>query len=188
MGWQGYAACSALFAALVAVLAKAGMKDVDSNTAVALRTTVVLAMAWGIVAFRGTGGTPLSAISGRSIVFLALSGAATGLSWLFYFRALDLGEASRVAPVDKLSVVLTTLFAAAFLGETLTAGKVAGVALIAAGALVLLKADPPEKAAAPGASAEAPAEDSGGRAGGGRRPPDARKADISPSGRRPFRP
>lgn len=146
MGWQGYAVCSALFAALVAILAKAGMKDVDSNTAVALRTTVVLVMAWGIVAFKGTGG-PLSAISGRSLVFLLLSGVATGLSWLFYFRALDLGEASRVAPIDKLSVVLTTLFAAIFLGEALTAGKVAGVALIAAGVLVLLKSEPPKKEA-----------------------------------------
>lgn len=143
MGWQGYAACSALFAALVAILAKAGMKDVDSNTAVALRTTVVLVMAWGIVAFRGTGGS-WSAISGRSLVFLFLSGVATGLSWLFYFRALDLGEASRVAPVDKLSVVLTTVFAAIFLGEALTAWKVVGVSLIAAGGLLLLRAEPPK--------------------------------------------
>lgn len=148
MGWQGYAVCSALFAAMVALLSKAGLKGVDSDWAVAVRTTVVLVMAWGLVVFKG-GGEGIrgawASMPGRSLAFLLLSGVATGLSWLCYFRALDMGEALRVAPIDKLSVVFTTVLAAVFLGETLTWAKAAGVGLIAAGALVLLKSDPPHK-------------------------------------------
>jgi transporter family protein len=133
--WVIWSLLSALFAGLTAVLAKIGVTDVDSNLATALRTTVVLFFTWGI-AFATT---PLSVahLSRRTWVFLTLSGLATGLSWLCYFRALKLGEASRVAPVDKLSVVFVIIFAALFLNERLTVQQLIGATLITFGAIIL---------------------------------------------------
>lgn len=136
MTWIFWALLSALFAALTAILAKVGVERIDSNLATAVRTTVVVAFTW-IIAFANRQPNSFAAFNGRSWLFLALSGCATGLSWLCYFRALQMGEASRVAPIDKLSVVLVVIFAAVFLGEKLTWGKGAGVALIAAGAIVI---------------------------------------------------
>ena len=136
MNWLGWALLSALFAALTAILAKIGVKGVDSNLATAVRTTVVLVFAWGVALATG----PVSALTTmgrRTWVFLALSGVATGLSWLCYFRALQLGDASRVAPIDKLSVVGVLVFAAMFLGEPLTWKTLLGGGLITAGAVVL---------------------------------------------------
>jgi transporter family protein len=136
MGWLGWALLSAVFAAATALLAKVGIKGIDSNLATAIRTTVVLVFTWAIaIGLEKHHG--LADISRRSWLFLVLSGMATGLSWLCYFRALQLGPASSVAPVDKLSVVLVILFAWLFLGETLTPIKTLGGALITAGAIVL---------------------------------------------------
>ena len=136
MTWIAWALLSAVFAAATAVLAKIGVAGVDSNLATAIRTTVILVFTWAIaIGLEKHQG--LTGIGRRSWLFLVLSGVCTGLSWLCYFRALQLGEASRVAPVDKLSVVLVILFAAAFLGERLTVIKLLGGALIAAGAIVL---------------------------------------------------
>jgi len=124
MNWIGWALLSAVFAAATALLAKVGVAHVDSNLAMALRTTVVLVFAWGIVfalAKPGMGGwTEIRALDGRTCLFLVLSGLATGLSWICYFRALQLGPASRVAPIDKLSVPLVIVFAWLLLGEKMT--------------------------------------------------------------------
>src|SRR5262245_61385277 len=120
MNWLHWALLSALFAGLTAVLAKVGVKDIDSNLATAIRTVVILVFAWVIVFFRSA--QSVSAVSGRAWAFLVLSGLATGASWLCYFRALQLGEASRVAPVDKLSVVVPLVLAVGVLGEPLTWG------------------------------------------------------------------
>ncbi|MCA9864584.1 MAG: EamA family transporter [Thermomicrobiales bacterium] len=136
MGWFSYAVLSALAAAATAVLAKIGIKDVNSNLATAIRTGVVLVFAWGIVFATGAHkGIPK--LSNHTLLFLGLSGIATGLSWLFYFRALQIGKASQVAPVDKFSLVLTIVFAAAFLGESISWGVAAGVALIVAGTVLV---------------------------------------------------
>jgi transporter family protein len=136
MTWIVWALLSALFAAATAVFAKLGVTGVDSNFATAVRTTVVVTLAWGIaLATRSEGSFHVP--SNRTWLFLTLSGLATGLSWLCYFRALQLGPASRVAPIDKLSVVLVIAFAALFLGETLTWGKALGGLLIVAGAIVV---------------------------------------------------
>ena len=115
MNWSHWVLGSAFFAALTAILAKVGVEGVDSNVATALRTTVVVCFTWAIVLFSGVT-SDIPRLSGRSVLFLVLSGLATGASWLCYFRALQLGEASQVAPVDKLSVVFVLLFAALFLG------------------------------------------------------------------------
>ncbi|SFS13983.1 transporter family protein [Granulicella pectinivorans] len=136
MTWVLWAVLSAVFAAGTAVLAKVGVEGVDSNLATAVRTSVIVVFTWAIAIGLGKHGG-LGLIGRRSWVFLVLSGVCTGLSWLCYFRALQMGEASRVAPVDKLSVVLVILFAAAFLGERLTWMKAVGGVLIAAGAVVL---------------------------------------------------
>ena len=128
---------SACFAAATALLAKVGVAHVDSNLATAVRTSVVLVFAWGIVLSLGKHGE-LRALDGRTVLFLVLSGLATGLSWLCYFRALQLGPASRVAPLDKLSVPLVMVFAWLLLGEKLTAPVVAGGLLITAGAVVMV--------------------------------------------------
>ena len=134
--WLLWAFLSALFAAMTALLAKFGVAGVDPNLATAVRTTVVVVFAWAIaIGFGAHGG--LRHIQQRSWVFLTLSGLATGLSWLCYFRALSLGQASKVAPIDKLSVVLVILLAWPLLGESLTPLKVAGGVLISAGAIVL---------------------------------------------------
>ena len=135
MSWIFYALLSAVFAALTAILAKIGIKDVDSNLATAIRTIVIVLFAWGIVFYQGTA-KQLSGISRFSLVFLLLSGVATGLSWLFYFHALQIGQASRVAPIDKLSLVMTIVLAGIFLGEKLTAPVIAGAILMSAGAFL----------------------------------------------------
>ncbi|HTH48877.1 MAG TPA: EamA family transporter [Candidatus Limnocylindria bacterium] len=136
MNWVPWALLSALFAALTAILAKVGITGVNSNVATAVRTTVVLGFTW-LLAVPGLRESPLGSLSRRTWLFLALSGLATGASWLCYFRALQLGKASQVAPVDKLSVVLVLVFAALFLGEKLTTREYAGAGLIAAGALLI---------------------------------------------------
>jgi transporter family protein len=137
MIWLRWAMLSALFAGATAILAKAGVRNIDSNLATALRTVVVLVFAWGIVLVKGTG--TLAHIAPRSWMFLTLSGLATGASWLCYFRALQVGKASQVAPIDKLSVVVAILMAALFLGEPLTWRHWVGGALIVAGSVVIAR-------------------------------------------------
>ena len=134
--WFLFAMLSAVFAAATTILAKIGIAGVNSNLATALRTGVVLVMAWGMVFLTGAQ-DGLSAISPRSWLFLILSGMATGASWLCYFRALQLGKASQVVPVDKLSVVITLVLAVVFLQETLTAKALAGAILVTAGAILM---------------------------------------------------
>lgn len=136
MNWLTWSLLSALFAGATAVLAKLGVENVNSNLATAVRTTVVLGFAWAIALASGVAGE-VTTLSRRHWFFLVASGIATGLSWLCYFRALQLGEASRVAPIDKLSVVFVLIFAALFLREPLSVRTIAGGGLIAAGALVL---------------------------------------------------
>ena len=136
VNWFAFAALSAVAAAATAILAKIGVKDVNSNLATAIRTVVVLVFAWGIVFSTGTY-KEIPKLSNQTLVFLGLSGVATGLSWLFYFRALQLGKASQVAPVDKFSLVLTVIFAAVFLGESISWGLAAGVGLIVAGTVLV---------------------------------------------------
>jgi bacterial/archaeal transporter family protein len=137
MNWFLWALLSALFAGLTAILAKIGIAGVDSNLATALRTTVVLAFTWAI-AFGTSPAGSLRQLTTRTLLFLALSGLATGLSWLCYFRALQLGQASKVAPVDKLSVVFAIALAAVVLGEKLNWHHYLGGALIVGGAIVLV--------------------------------------------------
>jgi transporter family protein len=136
MNWIHWSLLSALFAALTAVLAKAGVAGVNPNLATAIRTSVVLVFTWGI-ALTTAKPAEMFGFSRRAWLFLVLSGVATGISWLCYFRALQLGEASRVAPVDKLSVIFTILLAALFLREKLTPQHLIGGALIAAGAVII---------------------------------------------------
>lgn len=136
MNWLFWSLLSALFAAATAILAKIGIAGIDANLATAIRTSVILVFTWAI-AFATRKPGSLAAITRHSWIFLVLSGLATGLSWLCYFRALQLGPASRVAPIDKLSVALVIIFAALFLGEGLTPIKAAGGLLITAGAIVL---------------------------------------------------
>jgi bacterial/archaeal transporter family protein len=137
MTWIGWALLSAFFAAATALLAKVGVAHVDSNLATAIRTTVVLVFAWAIALALGKHGE-LRLLDRRTLLFLVLSGMATGLSWLCYFRALQLGPASRVAPLDKLSVPLVMVFAWLLLGEKLSVPTVAGGLLITAGAVVMV--------------------------------------------------
>ena len=134
--WFYWALLSAFFAGVTAILAKVGVSGVNSNLSTAIRTTVVLMFTWGI-AFATSKPSAMFELSRRTWIFLALSGVATGLSWLCYFRALQLGEASRVAPVDKLSVVFVIAFAALFLREHLTWHQWIGGSLVVAGAVVL---------------------------------------------------
>jgi bacterial/archaeal transporter family protein len=135
MSWAWYAVLSAFFGALVAIFGKIGVRDVESNLAVAFRTAIIVFFAWGIVFVQGNA-RDLFRVSRHSLIFLFLSAIATGLSWLFYYRALQLGEASRVAPIDKLSVALAVGMAFVFLGEKPTTGNVVGGVLITAGVLV----------------------------------------------------
>ena len=137
MSWLYWALLSALFAGLTAVLAKVGVKDIDSNLATAIRTTVILVFAWSIALFRNT--QPFGTVTPRTWLFLVLSGLATGASWLCYFRALQLGEASRVAPVDKLSVVVAMILAILFLHQELKWQHWVGGALIVSGTLILAR-------------------------------------------------
>lgn len=136
MNWIHWSLLSAFFAGVTAVLAKAGVTGVDSNLATAVRTSVILVFVWAI-AFFTTNPASMRDFSGRTWMFLTLSGVATGLSWLCYFRALQLGDASQVAPVDKLGVVFVLILAAIFLKEKLTLQHLAGGFLIVAGAVVL---------------------------------------------------
>jgi len=135
--WILYALLSAFFAAVVSILAKVGMQGVNPNLATAVRTCVVLVMAWGLVLGLGLQ-DGLAKMTPRNWWFLILSGIATGLSWLFYFAALQRGDVSRVSPVDKSSLVLAMIFAFIFLGEKITPGVVVGGALITAGTFVLI--------------------------------------------------
>ena len=134
MNWFSWALLSALFAGLTAVLAKVGVKDIDSNLALAIRTVVILTFAWAIALFTST--QPLATVTPQTWLFLVLSGLATGASWLCYFRALQLGDASKVAPVDKLSVVVAMALAILFLGEKLTWEQWAGGLLIVSGTVI----------------------------------------------------
>lgn len=135
--WFWLALGSAVFAALTSILAKVGIEGVGSNLATAIRTMVVVAMAWGMV-FITHQQTGISSISRKSWIFLILSGLATGASWLCYYKALQIGEASKVVPVDKLSVVITLVLAFVFLHEEFTIKSVAGCLLIGAGTLLMV--------------------------------------------------
>ena len=135
--WVLFAILSAVFAALTSILAKIGIENVDSTLATAIRTAVVLVMAWGMVLLTGKAGG-ISHIAGRSWLFLALSGLATGASWLCYYYALQQGPASKVIPIDKLSVVITLVLAFAVLHEKEDAKAIAGGALITVGTLVMV--------------------------------------------------
>jgi transporter family protein len=134
--WQSWALLSAAFAALTAIFAKVGIENVNSDYATFIRTIVILGAAAAMVTFTGSWQAP-STISGRSWTFLVLSGLATGLSWICYFRALKLGNAAQVAPIDKLSVVMVAVIAALFLGEKLSPINWIGVALIGVGAVLV---------------------------------------------------
>lgn len=135
--WIVYALLSALFASLTAICAKIGVKDVDSNLATAIRTTVILLLTWGIVFFSGHM-SQLKTVPRYTWLFLILSGLSTGLSWLFYFKAIQLGDVSRVAPVDKLSVVLTIILAFILLKEPVSPKVIAGGVLICAGSILMM--------------------------------------------------
>lgn len=135
--WIGFAILSAVFAALTSILAKVGIAGVNSNLATAIRTVVVVAMAWGMV-FLTNAQNGLSDISRKSWLFLILSGLATGASWLCYYKALQMGEASKVVPIDKLSVVITLILAFVFLHERFTAKSLVGCMLIGVGTLVMV--------------------------------------------------
>lgn len=135
--WWIYALLSAFFAALTAIFAKVGIKGVDTDLATAIRTVVILVIAWGIAFIRG-GAATLHTLTKQNIIFLTLSGIATGLSWIFYFKALQLGKVSQVAPVDKMSVAIAIILAVVFLGEPLTIKTAVGALLIIGGTLVLI--------------------------------------------------
>lgn len=136
MNWLGYAILSAVFASATAILAKVGISGVNSNLATAIRTIVILLFAWGIVFAQGTY-NQLSSIPRHTMVFLVLSGIATGVSWLFYFRALQMGSASEVAPIDKLSLVFTIVLAGVFLKEKVTPQIFFGAFLMSLGAILV---------------------------------------------------
>ncbi|MCY7171498.1 EamA family transporter [Streptococcus gallolyticus subsp. gallolyticus] len=135
--WVLFAILSAVFAALTSILAKIGISGVNSNLATAIRTVVVVFMAWGIV-FITNAQSGIGAISRKSWLFLILSGLATGASWLFYYRALQMGDASKVASIDKLSVVITLILAFIFLNEQLTLKSMLGCFLIVVGSLLMI--------------------------------------------------
>ncbi len=135
--WFFFAVLSSLFAAATSILAKIGISGVHSSLATAIRTVVVVVMSWGMVFLTNAQGG-LAEISRRSWLFLVLSGIATGASWLCYYKALQLGEVSKVVPVDKLSVVITLILAYAFLHEQYTVKSILGAALIAVGTLVMI--------------------------------------------------
>lgn len=135
--WWIYAILSALFASLTAIFAKLGVANINSNLATGIRTVAILIMIWTIILARGEA-KGINTLSKQNIIFLVISGIATGLSWLFYFKALQLGNVSQVAPIDKLSVALTIILAMIFLGETLTLKTAIGAGLIIAGTLVMI--------------------------------------------------
>ena len=135
--WKYYALLSALFAALTAIFAKIGVKDINSDLATAIRTSIILLITWGIVLF-GSHVGEIKDISRHAWLFLILSGIATGLSWLFYFKALQSGDASRVAPIDKLSVVITICLSFLFLKEPVSLKVIIGALLITGGSVIML--------------------------------------------------
>lgn len=135
--WKYYALLSALFAALTAVFAKIGVKEINSDLATAIRTSVILFITWGVV-LAGNHTAEVKGISGHTWLFLILSGVATGLSWLFYFKALQTGDVSRVAPIDKLSVVITICLSFLLLKEPVNARVVIGALLITGGSMIML--------------------------------------------------
>ncbi len=135
--WWLFALLSAFFAALTAIFAKIGVKGIDSDLATGIRTIVILFITWGIVLYKGLG-KEVGHLTRENWLFLLLSGCATGLSWIFYFRALQLGKVSQVAPVDKMSVAIAILLAVLFLGEALTWKTAVGAGLIISGTLVLI--------------------------------------------------
>lgn len=135
--WKYYAIASAIFAALTAIFAKIGIKNIDSNLAVALRTCVIVLMMWGIV-FATNSADGIKTLSKSNWFFLILSGVTTGLSWLFYFKALRFGDVSRVAPIDKLSIVFTIVLSIIILKEPFSWKVILGVSLIASGSLIIL--------------------------------------------------
>lgn len=135
--WFIFAILSSIFAALTSILAKLGIENVNSNLATAIRTFVVLIIAWGIVFLTG-GMSGISEISKKSWIFLILSGLATGASWICYYKALQIGEATKVVPIDKFSIVLTMLLAFVILHEQITVYKLIGILLITAGTFVML--------------------------------------------------
>ncbi len=134
LSWQFWALLSALFAALTAVLAKVGLEEVSADVATFIRTIVVAILLGGLLLLSGQ---RIGSVSAKGVLFLVLSGVATGASWLCYFRALKLGDAAQVAPLDKLSVVLVAIFAVVFLGEKLVLREWAGIVLIAMGAILV---------------------------------------------------
>ena len=135
--WWVFALLSAFFAALTAIFAKIGIQGVVTDLATAIRTVVILILAWGIAYFRG-GITSIHTLTRQNLIFLVLSGLATGMSWIFYFKALQLGKVSQVAPVDKLSVAIAIILSVVFLGEVLTLKAAIGAACIIAGTLILI--------------------------------------------------
>jgi len=135
--WKLFAVLSAVFAALTSILAKVGIKGVDANLATAIRTVVIVLMIWGIVFSTGAQ-AGIRSLTWQNLLFLILSGAATGLSWLFYYKAIALADVSQVAPIDKSSIVLTMLFAFLFLGERVSPKTLIAGGLIAAGTFVML--------------------------------------------------
>jgi transporter family protein len=135
--WWIYALLSALFAALTAIFAKMGIKNMDPDLATAIRTVVILILAWSITFVKGTASS-LPALSKQNWLFLILSGVATGLSWIFYFKALQLGKVSQVAPIDKLSIAITIILAVIVLGEALTLKVALGALFIIIGTVVLI--------------------------------------------------
>lgn len=139
MSWLFFALLSAIFAALVAILAKIGLKDMNSDLATAIRTSVILFFTWGIVFYKGLDKEMIN-VDKRTLIFLILSGIATGLSWLFYFRAIQLGRVSQVVPIDKLSTVFTILFAALILRERITLPIIFGIVLMTIGTIIVATA------------------------------------------------
>ena len=135
--WWIYALLSALFAALTAIFAKIGIKGVDTDLATAIRTVVILLIAWAIVIFKGSA-SGMAGLTKLNWTFLALSGCATGLSWICYFKALQLGKVSQVAPIDKLSVALAIILAVVFLKESLNVKQIVGAVMIIGGSIVLI--------------------------------------------------
>ncbi|MBP8961016.1 EamA family transporter [Patescibacteria group bacterium] len=136
MSWLIFAFMSALFAALTAILAKVGVANINSNLATAIRTVVITVFSWSIVLFSGEF-HGLNSLSKHSVFFLILSGLTTGISWLFYFRALQLGNVSKVVPIDRLSLVLVVVFGALFLSEKVTLNVIIGSVLMATGAILI---------------------------------------------------
>ena len=135
--WWIFALLSAFFAALTAIFAKVGIKGVDTDLATAIRTVIILILAWGIAFFRG-GTSTLNTLTKQNLVFLCLSGIATGLSWIFYFKALQMGKVSQVAPVDKLSVAIAIILSVIFLNEKISTLGIIGVVLIISGTIILI--------------------------------------------------